>query len=291
MESFLRKTIATIRKRIGKVKSLVVKLMQYESVPMQVFNSLTASTKAHKFSSENLYFSNEISELLHKKRPRTDKFILNREPKLKFELLDNRQLVSISSNYNPINEVRIDNRPYEALCRTLNPVINLVSPTTFLDIGCSSGNLISEMAKVNPKIKVSGIDAFEFLKDAAPSEIRESIHIVDLRMKITQDLNPAEVVTCLEIAEHVDPNCLDQFLSNVKDLTKGYLIMSWSSTYPRKSAPPQHLSPLWKYQYKKVMKFKGFKEERELTQAVLKLSGQEEHFHDWWKKSLIVWSV
>lgn len=280
-----------LRERLGKIKRSAIISMRYESPLTQIFTSLTAPPSARKFTRDNLYFSNEISKVLRREKPRVDKFILSRKPNLEFEHLENFKMVSISQNYTQTDEIRIDNRPYEALCRALSPVFNQGSPTTFLDIGCSSGNLISEVGKSYLRITSKGIDTFQFLKEAAPPSVRESIQIMDLRRKIPENMSPAEIVTCLEIAEHIDPYCLDQFLSNVRKLTGRYLIMSWSSSYPIKDAPPQHLSPLWKWQYKRVMKSRGFHEEKELTRQILELATNETHFHEWWKRSMIVWSV
>jgi hypothetical protein len=287
----LYKLVRVTRSFASQIRRQLVMIQRYEAVPRQFLLAITATRKTKNFTKRRFQFSHDVSKALKAKSPRPDKYILERKPEVEFIEIAGRSVVKIDRNYTPIEEIRIDNRPYEALSRSLRPLFLSSTPKTFLDIGCTSGNLMSEVAHRYGVKEVYGVDVFEFLRDSAPREIQENIMIADLRFNLPSNIKPASIVTCLEIAEHIDPNSLDQFLSNVRSLTKEYLVMSWSSSYPRKDAPPQHLSPLWKFQYRKVMNSMSFKEEKKLTKSIRGLAKQEKHFHEWWRESLVVWSI
>ena len=287
----LYKLVRVTRSFASQIRRQLVMMRRYEAMPRQFLLAITATRKTKNFTKRQFQFSHEVSRALKAKSPRPDKHILERSPEIEFIEIAGRNVVKIDRNYIPIEEIRIDNLPYEALARSLRPLFLGSTPKSFLDIGCTSGNLMSEIAHSYGMKEVYGVDVFDFLRESAPREIQENIMIADLRFNLPTSIKPASIVACLEIAEHIDPNSLDQFLSNVRSLTEEYLVMSWSSSYPRKDAPPQHLSPLWKSQYRKVMKSMSFQEEKQLTKSIRALAKQEKHFHEWWRESLVVWSI
>jgi hypothetical protein len=235
-----------------------------------------------------LAFSPRLAKIIKRRKPRADKFLLLREPKLEWETRQGVRLVKIDETYTPEGEIRIDDRPYGALFRSLVPLVENIQPSSILEVGCTSGNLLSHFAVNNPDIDLSGIEIFDFLKSAAPANIRGSIHILDLRFPIDSTLR-SDLVICLEVAEHIDPGRLDVFLDSLFSVTSKFLVMSWSDSYPGLDAPPQHLAPLRRNQYRKVMQKWGFQERSDLTQLCLDKASEEEHFHQWWAKSMIIW--
>jgi len=271
-----------------KIHGLFLRYFPSEGLVYQAILSMSADTKAKSYTATNLGFSSKVARILRKKEPRVDKFLLQREPKLEWEYRGHLKLVKIDKTYTPEGEIRIDNRPYEALFRSLLPLVKKIQPTSILEVGCTSGNLLTEFAKENPKTAIAGIEIFEFLKDAAPANIQPNIHIMDLRFPLGTTLK-SDLVICLEVAEHIDPGRLDVFLDSLFAVTSKYLVMSWSDSYPGPDAPPQHLAPIRRNQYRKLMCKWGFRERPDLTQLCLEIASEEEHFHKWWAKSMIVW--
>ena len=271
-----------------KIHGLFLRYFPGEGLVNQAILSFGASSQVKSYTATNLGFSSKVARILKKKTPRVDKFLLQREPKLEWENRGELKLVKIDNTYTPEGEIRIDNRPYEALFRSLLPLVRKIQPTTILEVGCTSGNLLTQFADENPKTEISGIEIFEFLRDAAPANIRDQIHIMDLRFPLGTKLQ-SELVICLEVAEHIDPGRLDVFLDSLYAVTSKYLVMSWSDSYPGPDAPPQHLAPIRRNQYRKVMSKWGFKERSDLTKLCLEIASEEEYFHKWWAKSMIVW--
>jgi SAM-dependent methyltransferase len=263
-----------------KIHGLFLRYFPGEGLVYQAILSFGASSQVKSYTATNLGFSSKVARILKKKTPRVDKFLLQREPKLEWENRGELKLVKIDNTYTPEGEIRIDNRPYEALFRSLLPLVRKIQPTTILEVGCTSGNLLTQFADENPKTEISGIEIFEFLRDAAPANIRDQIHIMDLRFPLGTKLQ-SELVICLEVAEHIDPGRLDVFLDSLYAVTSKYLVMSWSDSYPGPDAPPQHLAPIRRNQYRKVMSKWGFKERSDLTKLCLEIASEEEYFHKW----------
>jgi hypothetical protein len=215
--------------------------------------------------------------------------LLKLNPPLLFEYKNGRKIVYLDSNYLPENEIRTDDRPYRALFNSIFTIDEFTRIESLLDVGCSSGNFIEIVSENLPSINCKGIEVFEFLKKAASQSISHKIFIEDLRFPIYTKFPVSELVVCLEVAEHIDPNSLDDFINNLKLLTSKYLIMSWSSSYPPPDAPPQHLAPLRKSDYRKIMRKFGFMEEVSLTSQLIHYAKLEPYFQTWWLDSIIVW--
>ena len=237
----------------------------------------------------NFKYSHKVRKILKRNNPFYDKYLLKRNPQLRFEQKNGRQVVRLDSNYLPENEVRTDNKPYEALYNSLFTLNEFRQIKSFIDVGCSSGNLVDLVSTNFPAIECAGIETFAFLKNAAPLNIIEKIFLEDLRFPLINKYPKFELTMCLEVAEHIDPNSLDDFIDNLKQLSSRYLVMSWSSSYPPPDAPPQHLAPLNKFQYKKIMKKSGFVEDKKLTVRLKKIAKSEPHFHIWWLETITVW--
>ena len=279
-----------IGKAIGdKLKHKILKNLRYSGFFQQEFNSRTSSRAVKKYTKTNLAYSPIVKKILKRNNSFYDKYLLNRSPTLVFEQKNGRMVVQLDNNYLPESEIRIDNRPYEALYDCLFALDEFRKVKKFIDIGCSSGNLIELVSKNFPEIECIGIEAFMFLKNAAPKSIAEKIFIEDLRFSLVNKIPKSELAVCLEVAEHIDPNSLDDFINNLKQLTNRYLVMSWSASYPPMDAPPQHLAPIRKFQFVKVMKKFGFREDKNLTSRLKKIAKSKPYFHSWWLESITVW--
>lgn len=275
---------------IRKVKNRIVNWIYGTSPLAQNINSVFADKDVRLFTKQFLYFSERVATVLSRHTPRYDRFLLSRQPALDFEYIDGVPRLKIDALYKPSEEIREDAKPYISLVNVLVKS-GFIHPnvTSLIDIGCTSGQLLSNIQSRFPKIRLKGLEFFNFLKDAAPPDMRENIEIVDLRTDLRFSEGKYEVVICTEVGEHIDPMWLDKFLDNLTHFTGKYLILSWSRTYPGPSAPPQHVSILTTKQMRRLMKAWGFHLHPKCTDLVQKFSAKEEHFFPHWHESISVW--
>jgi glycosyltransferase involved in cell wall biosynthesis len=284
-----KQTKIVLYKIFFKVISKMSSIIRYSGFFQQGFRSLTSSKQVKSFTRTNFKYSNKVRKILKIHNPFYDKYLLERNPKLCFEQKNGRQVVQLDSNYLPDYEIRTDNRPYEALFNSLFSLNEFKQVKSFIDVGCSSGNLLDLVSTNFPAMTCAGIETFAFLKNAAPLSIISKIFLEDLRFPLINKYSKFELTVCLEVAEHIDPNSLDDFIDNLKQLSGRYLVMSWSSSYPPPDAPPQHLAPLRKFQYKKILRKSGFTEDKKLTDRLKKIAKAEPNFHIWWLETITVW--
>jgi hypothetical protein len=275
---------------ILKVKNRILNWTYGTSKLTQNLNSVFSSKQVRSFTREFLYFSDGVASTLSKSTPRYDRFILNRQPALEFEYIDGVPRIKIDALYKPSEEIREDSKPYESLVRVLvESGILHTGITSLIDIGCTSGHLLSNVHSKFPDIRLKGLEIFNFLKEAAPSNIREKIEVVDLRKSLASIDGKFDIAICTEVGEHIDPAWLDVFLDNLAHFTGKHLILSWSRTYPGPSAPPQHVSVLTIKQMCQVMESWGFVENKRYTHLVQRLSAEDKDFFPHWRESISVW--
>lgn len=77
--------------------------------------------------------------------------------------------------------------------------------STVLDYGCGKGTLKQTLATIRPDLQVSEYDPAVPGKTAKPS--------------------PAELVTCFDVMEHIEPDKLDEVLSHIQSVTLRRCIM------------------------------------------------------------------
>lgn len=275
---------------MGKVKNRILNRIYGTSKLAQNINSVFAGKKVRSFTKQFLYFSEGVGATLARHTPRYDRFILSRQPALEFEDIDGIPRVKIDALYKPSEEIREDATPYISLVSVLFASGVLHSNvSSLIDVGCTSGHLLSNVHSRFPKIRLKGLEIFNFLRDAAPTDVRENIEIVDLRVNLRSFEGNYEIAICTEVGEHIDPMWLDTFLDNLKHFTGKYLILSWSRTYPGPSAPPQHVSVLTTKEVRSVMEAWGFHQHTRYTDLVQNLSAKEENFFPHWRESISVW--
>jgi len=260
------------------------------NILLQIINSRFTNKQTKEFYKSNLAWPVNIAMVLGRPTPRYDRFLLRRKPQLKFEGIREARLIKISEMYLPENEVREDNEPYKHFANSLfNSSVISPSIRNIMDVGCTSGNLIFEILKLDYKLEVNGIEAFSFFKNIANREISENIKIVDMRNPMENTNQTYDLVICTEVGEHIDPSRIDVFLQNLKKLSSNLVVISWSATFPPPSGPPQHLSVLRFKELSLVMKSYGFILVPTLTKKLnLEMkNGLNSNHH--WLDSLSVW--
>lgn len=235
-----------------------------------------------EFYKNNLSWNKRISSVIGKDHSFLDQHILNRNPPLSFT---DGGKINIELMYPPSMEVRENSYPYDDFFKCIKKTFDLSTINTFCDVGCSTGYLVRNML---PYADSCGIEYFEYQKESADEIVQDCINIFDIRDPIEEDVQ-FDLVSCTEVAEHVDPKYLDVFLDNIQKLCKKHLILTWSSTYPPECAPPQHVSPLESGDVIKLMEAWGFKLDLNKTQIFLNESLKYTDFYFWWRESLSIW--
>jgi len=201
--------------------------------------------------------------------------------------------IDISERYPPESELRLDSKPYQAYYEMLANVFDFSKIQSVCDVGCSTGHLLSIIKQKHPDISVLGFEFFEYQIQNAPENIREYIKLVDLRDPLFH-MQKYDLVNCTEVGEHIDEAYAGSLLNNLRNLTRRFLIMSWSDSGgindPQNDPHHQHLNPLSKEKFMALMRESGFEHQEEASGQLLRQSNRP-HFHDWWRKSLSVWKV
>lgn len=234
------------------------------------------------FYYKNLKFSKNIEKRIGFKYPLIDEQIIYRKPKLIFQ---NKLIMLDTKLYSEEQEIRTDNSPYIEYVKVLEKTFDLSKTKSFLDVGCSTGWILYYLKK-EYEIDVLGLEYFEYQKDMAEKSIRNQILIKDLRQKI--QLEKFEIVNCTEVGEHIEPAALDNFLENISKFTNKYLIMTWSSTFPGKDGPPQHVSSLKYEDFITLVESYGFKKNFDLSEKFIENSQDYTNFYFWWRDSITV---
>jgi len=207
--------------------------------------------------------------------------------------MEDKEKVDISTRYFAEEEVRVDENPYIAYYKALSSVFDFSKIDSFCDVGCATGLLQFNVKKNNPQIDVCGFEFFQYHKDAANQQIKDTINIVDLREPLNHN-KKYSLVNCTEIGEHIDKNYCVQFLNNLKNITDKFLVMSWSDSGGENDHANdphhQHLNPLKYDEFVAMMEQNGFVLVEGQTKNLLKAT-YIPNFHDWWRKSLTIWKV
>lgn len=276
--------------KLSAVKNIILSKLNGPNIVLQNLNSKLTNKSTREFYRLNLSWPYKVATLLEQPLPRYDRFLLSREPKLTFEGYGEERLVKISEIYQLENEVREDSGPYRQFAQSLfNSSVITQSTRKILDVGCTSGNLILEISKLNINLEVRGYEAFNFFKENADKQISEKIEIIDMRKPIEKFNHKSDLVICTEVGEHIDPARIDFFLNNLKNLTSNLLVISWSATFPPPSAPPQHLSVLTTKQLRLLLMNYGFAFMPILTKQLNNEMKKGLNSNHHWLDSLSVW--
>lgn len=199
-----------------------------------------------------------------------------------------KEKIKIDDRYFPTEELGHSKKPYESLCKILN---NTFDFTSLFDAGCRDGKLLLELYNQDSSRELKGCDYFQWCLDAADPKISDIIYQWDLRDKIEE--SKYDIVTCFEVAEHIDKDYCDLFLENLRSLTNKYMILTWSDSGGENQREfdthLQHLNPLSRNEVISVVS-KYFNLETNLSDEILESSKKDPDFLWYWRKSLTVWS-
>ena len=202
--------------------------------------------------------------------------------------------INLDERYFPEEELGAIDTPYQQLADVL---LETFSFESVFDAGCRNGKLIKALHAKNKDISVRGCDYFQWAVDDSDVSVKSFLNQWDLRDDISlaswfSEVKKTDVVTCFEVAEHIDPDFSEIFLENLKHLTGKYLILTWSDSggenHREVDTHLQHLNPLTKEKVVEKVS-KHFTLDEEMTQTVTQLSFTKPNFYDYWRKSLTVW--
>lgn len=200
--------------------------------------------------------------------------------------------VDINTRYIKNEEIRTDMKPYRAYYDCLNATFNLGEIESFCDVGCATGHLLYYL-KSQHNISVKGYEYFDYHKNSPLCKVKESIEIYDIRDVLPDNVEQYDIVNCTEIGEHIEKEFADVLIENTKKLSKKYIIFTWSSHGGEKERHldphHQHLNPLSRSEYLKLMKKHNLKENTHLTNRFLNESKKYSHFYTWWRESFVIW--
>ena len=203
------------------------------------------------------------------------------------------QKVDITTRYNEEEEVRTDTKPYLDYAKCIINTFPMEQIKSFCDIGCATGHLLYSLKQYNSSLDIRGYEYFEYHKTSKYCKIKDSITIYDIRDKLPSESGTYDIVNCSEVGEHIDKAFADILIENAKKLSKKYIIFTWSShggEYERHCDPHhQHLNPLSRDKYMKLMKSHNLIPNMELTSRFLNLSKSFPNFYSWWRESFIIW--
>lgn len=116
------------------------------------------------------------------------------------------------------NKIELEEKPFSE--RLAEWVVRRLSPESVLDVGCGPGTYVESF--LSRSVKATGIKIDERVEGKA-SLIRESLFDCE---------EVAELVLCLEVAEHIEEQESESIVQKVSSFVKsgGYLI--WSSAQP-----------------------------------------------------------
>ena len=184
-----------------------------------------------------------------------------------------KEKVKIDDRYFPAEELNHNRKSYEALSRVLS---NTFEFTSLFDAGCRDGKLLFEVYNQDQSKVVGGCDYFQWCLDAADPLVSPMMYQWDLRDRIEE--SSYDIVTCFEVAEHIDKDYCDVFLENLRLMTNKYMIITWSDsggeTQRQFDTHLQHLNPLKKDEVISVVG-KYFNLETELSNKFLESSNKE----------------
>lgn len=198
--------------------------------------------------------------------------------------------VKLEERYFEQEELGASERPYQALAKALQETFTL---TSIFDAGCRDAKLLKALNNLNLNLQLSGCDYFQWAVDSAEQEVKSFVFQHDLRDKLDIN-NKYDLVTCFEVAEHIDPEYCDVFLNNLKSLSSKYVLLTWSEAGGENDRGNdthlQHLNPLKRNDVIETVG-KHMTLNQPLTEQFLKNSNEQPDFLWYWRKSLTVWEV
>jgi len=198
--------------------------------------------------------------------------------------------VKLEERYFQSEELKSDDAPYIALAKILkhNFAVNSI-----FDAGCRDAKLIKALYDLDSNLDINGCDYFDWTIENAHQDVKNLVYQHDLRDPLNVD-KKYDIVTCFEVAEHIDKDYCDTFLNNLKNLSKKYVIITWSDSGGENDrihdTHLQHLNPLGRNDVIDLVS-RYMKLNESLTEMILEESIYYSDFLWYWRKSLTVWEV
>ena len=100
------------------------------------------------------------------------------------------------------------------VCRVIKEILN---PGSVIDVGCATGDLIAGFRDIG--INAYGIEGSKNCIEYLECQ-KNHVHIHDLRIPLLRvNLTNYDLVTCFEVAEHIEPEYADIFVDNLCKLS------------------------------------------------------------------------
>ena len=100
---------------------------------------------------------------------------------------------------------------------TVSHIVNRMGVTHLLDYGCGHNTALAKSLKLDHKIKYQAYDP------GVP--------------RFSKDPVPAQMVACIDVLEHIEPECLDNVLDHLVRLTEGVVFLSVCTAEAFKTLP------------------------------------------------------
>ena len=105
---------------------------------------------------------------------------------------------------------------------TARHIIDLFNPATVLDVGCAKGFLVYALEQNG--VEAWGIDASEYAVENAEEAIRDKITL-GMAEKLPYDDNSFEVVTILDVMEHIPEKNVAKTIKELLRVAKKHVIV------------------------------------------------------------------
>ena len=97
-------------------------------------------------------------------------------------------------------------------------------PRSYLDLGCGDGTMLKTIRRAGVA-QVLGIEVSSWAKIAAGKRVKVPIKVFDLAREF--DLGRSfDLVTCIEVAEHIQPEGTEMFLANIARHVNNWLVFT-----------------------------------------------------------------
>ena len=205
-----------------------------------------------------------------------------------------KEKVDINNRYMSEEEIRKDLLPYKSYFACMENTFDFKNISSVCDVGCATGHLLY-FIKDKYNIDIKGYEYFDYHKKSEYFKIKNDIVIYDIRDKLSENTKKYDIVNCSEVGEHIEKEYADVLIENAKLLSNKYIIFTWSShggENERHCDPNhQHLNPLKRDAYIKLMQKHNLKQNIELTNKFLNESIKHKQFYPWWRESFIIWEI
>jgi SAM-dependent methyltransferase len=105
----------------------------------------------------------------------------------------------------------------DADTRFLAEMIQSLDPKSTLDLGCANGSLLQALADLG--IAGEGVEICSFALERALPGVKSRIHHGDI-LKLATEESSYDVISGLDIFEHLNPNKIDAYLEKIRSILK-----------------------------------------------------------------------